>query len=77
MFFRRGVRNDEWLSARIALFTAGALLAVVGMVLRNDWVIGAAGLVLAAGIAVRFIPRGDEPDDSGTTGAADPPSSSG
>lgn len=64
MFFRRGIRADQWLSAKIALFTAGALLAVVGMVLRNDWVIGSAGLVLAAGIALRFLPRHEGGDDS-------------
>lgn len=59
MFFRRGVRADRWLHAKITLFSVGALVAVVGMAMRNDWVIGVAGLILAAGVLLRFVPRRD------------------
>lgn len=70
MFFRRGIRHDRWLETKIALFSLGALLAVVGMALTNDWIIGAAGLILGAGFILRFAPRADdetpphEPDPS-------------
>lgn len=64
MFFRRGVRNDRWLGAKMALFTAGALLAVAGMSLRRDWLIGLAAIVLAAGILLRVIaPRSSDDAD--------------
>ena len=57
MFFRRGVSDDGWLQVKLWLFSIGALLALVGMFLENDWVIGGAGLVLLAGFALRFLPR--------------------
>ncbi len=62
MFFRRGTSHGPWLQARIWSFTAGALVALVGMVLQNDWIIGLAALILAAGFALRFIDRDDDPD---------------
>jgi hypothetical protein len=34
----------------------------VGIGLANDWLIGAAGLALAAGMILRFVPRGDGSD---------------
>ena len=63
MFFRRGDTYDDRLPAKIASFTVGALLAIVGMILQNDWVVGAAAVVLAAGILIRFAPRPDDADD--------------
>lgn len=63
MFFRRGDRYDDRLPAKIAIFTVGALLALVGMILQNDWVVGAAAVVLAAGILIRFASRADTSDD--------------
>lgn len=64
MFFRReGREDDDRLTEKIALFTVGALLALVGMILQNDWVVGVAALVLAGGIFIRFAPRRDPPDD--------------
>lgn len=60
MFFRRGVADDgRWLQAKLWIFSIGALLALVGMFLENDWVIGGAGLVLATGLLLRFLDRGD------------------
>lgn len=57
MFFRRGVSDDQWLQAKLWIFSVGAILALLGMSLRNDWIIGLAGLVLAAGVLLRFVDR--------------------
>lgn len=57
MFFRRTTGDDPRLGAKIALFTVGAVLAVVGMLLENDWVIAVAAAILLAGIALRFVGR--------------------
>lgn len=65
IFFRRGARDDGRLPVKIALFTVGALLAVVGMALRNDWVVTAAAVVLGAGILVRLLPA-DGPENGET-----------
>jgi hypothetical protein len=66
MFFRRGVSDtdDRWLQVRLWLFGVGAVLALLGMGLQNDWLIGAAGLVLAGGILLRFTPRPGSEDDA-------------
>lgn len=63
MFFRRGVSDtdDHWLQVKLWLFGIGAVLALLGMGFQNDWLIGAAGLVLAAGVALRFIRRPGSP----------------
>jgi hypothetical protein len=64
MFFRRGVpdNGDPWVTEKIWIFTSGALLAMVGMFLDNRWLMGAAGLLLLAGVLLRFVPR-RQPDD--------------
>ena len=59
MFFRRGIRDDRWLGLKIAFFSVGALLAVVGMSFRNDWIVAAAAFVLFAGFLLRFAPGRD------------------
>lgn len=61
MFFRRGLSDgDGWLNVKLAVFSIGAMLALFGMGFRNNWLMGAAGLVLLAGIALRWLP---EPGD--------------
>lgn len=69
MFFRRGISHDEWLQVKLWLFGTGAILALLGMALHNDWLMGLAGLVLAAGILLRFLNR----DDSGDLPERGPP----
>lgn len=69
MFFRRGVSEDDrFLRAKLWIFSAGAILALVGMGLQNDWLIGGAGLVLAAGIVLRLVGRGGADADGGGEG---------
>lgn len=75
MFFRRGVADDDpWLTAKLWLFGIGALLALVGMLFENDWLIGAAAVVLLAGALLRFVPRrtgdGEEADGGQKESAA-------
>lgn len=72
MFFRRGVADDDpWLDVKLWIFGLGAILALLGMGLRNDWLIGAAGIVLAVGVLLRFVRRG--PGDPPAPPAAGPP----
>ncbi len=57
MFFPRRSRTtgpDPHLEIKIALFSVGAILALVGMYLENRWVVSAAIAVLAAGFLMRF-----------------------
>lgn len=72
MFFRRGVsgRDDPWVTEKIWIFTIGALVAMVGMLVENPWLMGAAGLLLLGGILLRFIPRrpGEGEDGGGPRG---------
>ena len=66
MFFRRGVaRNDRWLEAKMWLFSIGALTALIGMLLENDWVMGAAAIFLLAGFLLRFVAGSDDADSAG------------
>jgi hypothetical protein len=61
VFFRRGVSEDDrFLQAKLWIFSTGAILALVGMGLQNDWLIGVAGLILAAGIVLRLVGRRKE-----------------
>ncbi|HUE77178.1 MAG TPA: hypothetical protein VMM83_04485 [Longimicrobiales bacterium] len=69
MFFRRTTRDDPRLPAKIALFTVGALLAIVGMILENDWVIVGAAVILLAGMALRF----SGPPDNDKNGPSEAP----
>ncbi|MGK7310870.1 MAG: hypothetical protein ACN0LA_01400 [Candidatus Longimicrobiales bacterium M2_2A_002] len=64
MFFRRGVAEDDrWLEAKMWLFSIGALTALVGMLLENDWVMGAAAIFLLAGFLLRFVDGSDDRED--------------
>jgi len=61
VFIRRGgSADDPWLNEKLWVFTIGAIVAMLGMLLDNLWVMGGAALILAGGVALRFVPRGDE-----------------
>jgi hypothetical protein len=61
MFFRRGTshRDDPWLTEKLWLFTAGAVTAMLGMLLDNGWLMGFGAFLLACGVLIRFLPRGE------------------
>lgn len=60
---------SRWLAWKVRLFTAGAVLAVVGMALEETWMTTTAMVVLLAGFLLRFLPERDgdpETPDDGT-----------
>lgn len=70
MFYRRTAGDpDPWLQEKIWIFTAGAVAAMLGMLLDNQWVLVGAGILLAAGVLLRFVPR--ETGDPGGPGGPD------
>jgi hypothetical protein len=63
VFFRRGVADDDpWLREKLWIFGAGAIVVLIGMGLESGWVLGLGGLLLAAGIVLRFVPRRERKD---------------
>jgi hypothetical protein len=60
----RSRRAGRWLEWKVRIFTAGAILAVVGMYLEERWMTGAAIVILLGGLFLRFLP-GVEPDAPG------------
>jgi hypothetical protein len=69
VFYRRtSGDHDPWLREKIWVFVAGAVAAMIGMLLDNSWVLVGAGILLAAGVLLRFVPRGGDDD-----AAPDPP----
>jgi hypothetical protein len=75
VFFRRGAtdRDDPWLTAKLWVFTLGAVAALTGMLLENGWIMALGAALLAAGILLRFVPRrgrgAGEPGEGGEPGA--------
>ena len=59
MFFRRGLDGapDPWLRVKMWLFGAGAVVALLGMGFEDRRLIALAGLILAAGLLLRFVPH--------------------
>ena len=57
MFYRRGASpsGTRFLVARLWIFAIGAVLAVVGMVLGNDWIVWLAAAVLVSGVVLRLV----------------------
>jgi hypothetical protein len=66
VFFRRTTPDapDPWLTAKVVVFTLGAALALVGMATGTDWLVGAAAVVLVAGVALRFASSRKTGDDA-------------
>lgn len=48
---------DPWLKWKVRLFQVGAVLAVIGMVAEENWVVAAGTVVLAVGFSLRFVPH--------------------
>lgn len=65
MFYRRGpnASGTRFLVARLWIFAIGAVLAVVGMVLGNDWIVWVAAAVLVSGVILRLV-ASRAPDDT-------------
>lgn len=57
---RRG--PDPYLNWKIGFFVAGAGTGITGMAMENDWLVGAAVVLLAVGVALRFLSR-EQPDE--------------
>ncbi len=72
----RRAREYPWLEWKVRLFTVGASLAVGGMLLRIDWLITVAILVLVAGFVLRFVQGGTgvDPEEEDGPGDEDPTS---
>lgn len=73
---RRG--PGRFLDLKVQLFFAGAAVLLLGMALERDALVGFAVVILAAGFALRFFEREDEPpaadaedefDDAGDRGS--------
>ncbi len=69
-------RDDRFLEWKIRLFTIAAVAAMAGIYLDERWMTGTAIVVLAAGMALRFLPGGGaapgEPTDpDGSAGTED------
>ncbi len=62
-FMDRSRRAGRYLEWKVRIFAAGAILALGGMYLNQRWLVGVAILVLAAGMALRFLPAGGEPEE--------------
>lgn len=65
--------EDPWILVKVRLFSAGAALALGGMLLDRSWLIWAAMGVLGVGVVLRFVPHpgrrgaeeGEEEEDRG------------
>lgn len=53
-------KHDRWLTLKVWSFSAGSVLAVVGMAWEANWMVYVAIGVLAVGFAARFFPQGEE-----------------
>lgn len=54
----RSRRAGPWLEWKVRLFAVAAVLALAGMYLQQRWMTGAAIVVLALAMALRFLPDG-------------------
>ena len=77
LFTRRlGGGPGPYLEWKVRLFAVAATLALGGMYLNKRWLVGVAIAVLAAGMALRFLPDEGAPDrgpgsEEGPEGAQD------
>jgi fatty acid desaturase len=58
IFLDRGRRkSDAYLSWKVRLFFAGAVVALLGMAVASSWVVGAGTLILLGAALLRFVPE--------------------
>jgi hypothetical protein len=75
MFMRRSRPSMAYLEARVALFGAGAILAMVGIWAQQGWLVNVAIGVLLVGFALRFLRwRQEPPSDEDHPDQTDSPS---
>jgi hypothetical protein len=58
---RRG--PDPYLTAKIAIFCIGVVVALLGIKLNKNWVISVSIGILLVGFILRFFPRPDKPEE--------------
>jgi hypothetical protein len=57
---------DHWVNAKIAIFCAGACVALIGMALDRRWVVNVAVGILLVGVVLRFVkPASSREDEEG------------
>jgi len=61
LFLNRSKRAGRFLEWKVRIFAVGATLALGGMYLHQDWLVGVALVVLVGGMAVTFLPGGSGP----------------
>lgn len=66
----RNRRAGDHLTWKVRIFTVGAVLAMAGMYFEEEWMTGAAIVVLLTGFGLRFLPGGPEEDDGSVDAAA-------
>ncbi len=73
IFMDRSKRAGSFLEWRTAVFAVGATLALGGIYLDQRWLVGVAIAVLVGGMALRFLPGGEEPEVGGPHDEDDAP----
>lgn len=63
----RSKRAGRYLEWKVRIFVVAATLALGGMYLDEPWLVGVAIVVLVAGMALRFVPSGEEPEEEEDT----------
>jgi hypothetical protein len=65
VFVDRRPREGRLLEWKVGLFSVAAVLTVVGFYLNERWMIAGAIIVLAAAVALRFLPGGGVREEAG------------
>ena len=63
LFLDRSKQAGRYLEWKVRIFAVGATLALGGMYLGQRWLVGLAILILAAAMALRFLPVEEEPEE--------------
>ena len=63
-------RSDRHLEWKVRIFTVAAVLVLLGIYLEERWMTGAAIVVLAGGMLLRFVPGDAEAAEAAEDGEA-------